>query len=228
MTLSQIRNLAGGYSGDFKVKTYLPYGNLLVESNEAVAGSTLVIGALADATVIPVRLACVLLLCLLSLLCACCCCCCAGVFVGVGVGVVWCGGWSAGVLQSCSPAVLVCCHRLVVSLRCFRSCRMKSDMETTCGWTRQALLGSAIRNSFDITVTISNTLQANGNVVVRFPRGFTLNDGGPTNVTGTQTQAPTPTQTQTDRQADTHTHLHLHPLTHTPTPTHLASCCIVP
>lgn len=47
-----------------------------------------------------------------------------------------------------------------------------------------ALLGSAIRTTFYFQLSVSNTLQADGNVVVRFPEGFKINDGGATNVTG--------------------------------------------
>ena len=47
-----------------------------------------------------------------------------------------------------------------------------------------ALLGSAIRTTFAFQLSVSNTLQADGNVVVQFPEGFKINDGGATNVTG--------------------------------------------
>jgi hypothetical protein len=98
-TISQIRNLAGGYSGDFEVNTYLADGSSLVEQNRNVPGSTLIIGALADGTVKP------------------------------------------------------------------------------------ALLGSATRVTVEVMVSISNTLQANGNIIVTFPPGFDVDDGSPSNVT---------------------------------------------
>ena len=97
--ISQIRNLAGGYSGDFQINTYMSDGVSLNEQNLNVPGSTLLVGSLADATVEP------------------------------------------------------------------------------------ALLGSATRTTVDVMVSISNTLQASGNVIVEFPQGFDVDDGSPTNVT---------------------------------------------
>jgi hypothetical protein len=47
-----------------------------------------------------------------------------------------------------------------------------------------ALLGSAIRTTYYVQASVSNTLQANGNVVVKLPAGFKMNDGGPTRVLG--------------------------------------------
>jgi len=98
-TISQIRNLAGGYSGNFEINTYLSDGSSLVEQNRNVPGSTLIIGDLADGTVKP------------------------------------------------------------------------------------AMLGSATRVTVEVMVSISNTLQANGNVIVIFPPGFDVDDGSPSNVT---------------------------------------------
>ena len=97
--LSQIRNLAGGHSGNFEVNMYLADGKSLSERNNNVPGSELVIGSLADGTVRP------------------------------------------------------------------------------------AMQGSATRTTFEVMVSISNTLQASGNVIVIFPPGFEIDDGFPTNVT---------------------------------------------
>ena len=97
--LSQIRNLAGGFSGDFAVNTYLADGTSLNEANPDVPGATLIIGSLAEATVKP------------------------------------------------------------------------------------ALRGSATRTTVDVMVSISNTLQANGNVIVVFPPRYDIDDGSPSNVT---------------------------------------------
>ena len=46
-----------------------------------------------------------------------------------------------------------------------------------------AVFRSAARTTVDVVVTISNTLQASGNVVIVFPPGFDVNDGSPSNVT---------------------------------------------
>lgn len=59
------------------------------------------------------------------------------------------------------------------------------------------LLGSAIRTTFYFQLSVSNTLQADGNVLVNFPAGFKINDGGRTNVTGATfvqfaVESPTP------------------------------------
>ena len=97
-TLSQIRNLAGGYSGDFEFRTYLEDGTSLVESKAGVPGVNLFVGNLSAGAVSP------------------------------------------------------------------------------------KLFGSAIRTSVKVSVTIANTLQASGYVVVEFPAGFQVNDGGATNV----------------------------------------------
>jgi len=97
--ISQIRNLAGGFSGNFQVNTYMSDGTSLNEQNLNVPGSTLLVGSLADGTAQP------------------------------------------------------------------------------------ALLGSATRTTVDVMVSISNTLQANGNVIVVFPPGFDVDDGAPSNVT---------------------------------------------
>jgi hypothetical protein len=97
-TLSQIRNLAGGYSGDFQVQTFLEDGSSLVESKAGIAGATLYVGNLSAGAVSP------------------------------------------------------------------------------------KLFGSAIPTSVKVSVTIANTLQASAYVVVQFPPGFQINDGGATNV----------------------------------------------
>jgi hypothetical protein len=52
-TLSQIRNLAGGYSGDFQVQTFLEDGSSLVESKAGVAGANLFVGNLSSGAVSP-------------------------------------------------------------------------------------------------------------------------------------------------------------------------------
>ena len=100
-TLSQIRNLAGGYSGDFKIRTMLEDATSVVESNLAVKGAELVTGNLTAGSVSP------------------------------------------------------------------------------------RFAGSAIRTSVKVSITIAKTLQASGYVVVQFPDGFQVDDGGPTNVSDT-------------------------------------------
>ena len=100
-TLSQIRNLAGGYSGDFRIRTLLEDATSVVESNLGVQGAQLVIGNLSDGSVSP------------------------------------------------------------------------------------KFLGSAIRTTVRVSITIAKTLQASGYVVVTFPEGFRVSDGAPTNVSDT-------------------------------------------
>jgi len=52
-TLRQVRNLAGGYSGEFKVRTFLQDGTALVEADLAVPGAVLFIGNLSQGSVSP-------------------------------------------------------------------------------------------------------------------------------------------------------------------------------
>jgi hypothetical protein len=40
-----------------------------------------------------------------------------------------------------------------------------------------------MRTSVQVSVKIGNTLQASAYIIVRFPAGFEVNDGAPTNVT---------------------------------------------
>jgi hypothetical protein len=113
MTLSQIRNLAGGSTGAISMQTRTPDGLHIVGQNLQVPGSNLIIGQLADASV------------------------------------------------------------------------------------NLASLDSAARTAVSVSITVSDTLQLDGNIVLVLPAEFRINDGGLSNVTDatlvfTSLERPTP------------------------------------